>query len=164
MGPSVPLVCQDWANTKAAYRFFANDRVSEADILAGHFLSTRDRMAQHDGLILMLHDTTELTYQRDKPEAIGFTKSINSGRDKKGRLRSHKLCGIMMHASLAISVDGLPLGVAATKFWTRDKFKGTTALKRKINPTRVPVEQKESVRWLAVHGASGGSGTMRSYR
>jgi hypothetical protein len=43
MGESIPLVCQDWANTKAAYRFFSNDRVSEADILAGHFQSTRER-------------------------------------------------------------------------------------------------------------------------
>ena len=32
MGQSIPLVCQDWANAKAAYRFFDNDRVSEADI------------------------------------------------------------------------------------------------------------------------------------
>jgi hypothetical protein len=31
MGQSIPLVCRDWANTKAAYRFFSNDRVSEAD-------------------------------------------------------------------------------------------------------------------------------------
>src|SRR3546814_18785358 len=23
---SIPLVCQDWANTKAAYRFFSNER------------------------------------------------------------------------------------------------------------------------------------------
>ena len=34
------------------------------------------------------------------------------------------------------------------KFWTREKFKGTAALKRKINPTRVPIEKKESIRWL----------------
>src|SRR5437588_13062638 len=32
MGQSIPLVCQDWANTKAAYRFLSNDRASEADI------------------------------------------------------------------------------------------------------------------------------------
>jgi hypothetical protein len=32
VGGSIPWVCQDWANTKAAYRFFSNDRVSEADI------------------------------------------------------------------------------------------------------------------------------------
>jgi hypothetical protein len=34
------------------------------------------------------------------------------------------------------------------KFWTRKKFKGTAALKKKINPTRVPIEKKESIRWL----------------
>ena len=33
MGQSIPLVCQDWANTKAAYRFFSNDRVSEAEMV-----------------------------------------------------------------------------------------------------------------------------------
>ena len=40
-GESIPLACQDWANTKAAYRFFSNDRVSEEDILRGHFDATR---------------------------------------------------------------------------------------------------------------------------
>ena len=53
-----------------------------------------------------------------------------------------------MHSSLADTTDGLPLGLAAIKFWNRQKFKGTAALKRKINPTRVPIEQKESFRWL----------------
>jgi hypothetical protein len=55
----------------------------------------------------------------------------------------------LMHSSLAVTPDGLPLGLAAVKFWTRKKFKGTTALKKKINPTRVPIEKKESIRWLA---------------
>ena len=53
-----------------------------------------------------------------------------------------------MHGSLAVTPEGLPLGLAAIKFWTRSKFKGTTALKRHINPTRVPIEEKESYRWL----------------
>jgi hypothetical protein len=148
MGQSIRLVCQDWANTKAAYRFFSNDRVSEADILAGHFQSTRERAAAAEGLVLVLHDTTEFSYQREKPEAIGITKSINSGRDKAGRLRSHTVCGILMHSSLAVTIEGVPLGLAAVKFWTRKKFKGTAALKKKVNPTRIPIEKKESVRWL----------------
>jgi hypothetical protein len=148
MGQSIPLVCQDWANTKAAYRFFSNDRVNEADILAGHFQSTRDRVAATDGLVLVLHDTTEFTYQRENSAAIGITKNINSGRDKKGRLRSHTVCGMLMHSSLAVTTEGLPLGLTAVKFWTRKKFKGTAALKKKINPTRVPIEKKESIRWL----------------
>ncbi len=53
-----------------------------------------------------------------------------------------------MHSSLVVTQEGLPLGLAAMKFWTRDKFHGANALKRKINPTRVPIEQKESCRWL----------------
>jgi hypothetical protein len=53
-----------------------------------------------------------------------------------------------MHVSLAITPEGLPLGLTAAKFWPRSKFKGTRALKHKINPTRVPIEQKESMRWL----------------
>ncbi len=55
MGQSIPLVCQDWANTKAAYRFFSNDRVSEEDILGGHLQSTRDRFTAAGGTILVLH-------------------------------------------------------------------------------------------------------------
>ncbi|WP_456652103.1 IS4/Tn5 family transposase DNA-binding protein [Bradyrhizobium sp. LM2.3] len=106
MGQSIPLVCQDWANIKAAYRFLSNDRVSEADILADHFQSTRDRAAATEGLVLVLHDTTEFSYQRETPKAIGITKSINSGRDKAGRLRSHKVCGILMHSSLAVTRAG----------------------------------------------------------
>src|SRR5229473_420634 len=148
MGQSIPLVCQDWANTKAAYRFFSNDRVSEADILGGHFQSTHDRTVATDGPVLVLHDTTEFTYQRENTDAIGITKSINSGRDKAGRLRSHTVCGILMHSSLTVTTEGLPLGLAAIKFWTRKKFKGTAALKKKVNPTRVPIEKKESIRWL----------------
>lgn len=31
---SAPLDCQDWANTQAAYRFLANERVSLEDALA----------------------------------------------------------------------------------------------------------------------------------
>lgn len=60
----------------------------------------------------------------------------------------HTVCGLLMHSSLAVTRDGLPLGLSAIKFWTRTKFKGTAALKKKINPTRVPIEEKESFRWL----------------
>jgi hypothetical protein len=53
-----------------------------------------------------------------------------------------------MHSSLAVTTEGLPLGLAAVEFWTRKKFKGTAALKKKVNLTRIPIEKKESARWL----------------
>src|SRR4051794_41575386 len=82
IGASLPLACQDWASTKAAYRFFSNDRVSEAQILAGHFQATRDRFAAMDGPILVIQDTTEFTFQRERAEAVGITCRVNSGKDK----------------------------------------------------------------------------------
>jgi hypothetical protein len=53
-----------------------------------------------------------------------------------------------MHSSLAVTLDGLPLGLTAIKFWSRDKFYGCNQLKKRINPTRIPIEEKESYRWL----------------
>jgi hypothetical protein len=63
VGDSIPLACQDWANTKAAYRFLSNDRVDEEDILSGHLQATRDRFASSTGFIFVLHDTTEFLFQ-----------------------------------------------------------------------------------------------------
>jgi hypothetical protein len=59
LGNSLPLACQDWAATKAAYRFLDNPRVDENMILAGHFEATRARFEALEGLTLVLHDTTE---------------------------------------------------------------------------------------------------------
>ena len=148
-GESIPLVCQDWANTKAAYRFFSNERVNEEDILAGHFQATRERFAAvTDETVLILHDTTEFSYHREHVQAIGIIHKAAVGRIGDNRPRHYTVCGIQMHSSLAVTTAGLPLGLSAIKFWTRKKFKGCNALKKKINPTRVPIEEKESFRWL----------------
>lgn len=110
MGGTIPFACQDWASTKAAYRFFSNPNVEEEDILRGHFDATKTRYAASEGPILLLQDTTEFTYQRRNPHDVGFTKSINSGRDRNGRLRHHAVCGILMHSSLAVTEDAPWLG------------------------------------------------------
>jgi hypothetical protein len=148
LGQSIPLACQDWTNTKAAYRFLSNPRLNEGTILAGHFQATRERVEAAEGSILVLHDTTQFTYARESTEAIGVLHRSFAGRDKAGRPRQHTVCGVLMHSSLAVTTAGLPLGLTAIKFWTRSEFKGTNALKRKVNPTRVPIEAKESIRWL----------------
>jgi len=147
-GESIPLVCQDWANTKAAYRFLSNPRVSEGDILAGHFQSTRDRFAATDATVLILHDTTEFNYHREDIQSVGIVKRTPLRKRLDGNPQHYVVCGILMHSSLAVTMGGLPLGLAAMKFWTRKKFKGCNALKKKINPIRVPIEKKESIRWL----------------
>jgi hypothetical protein len=148
VGESIPHACQDWANTKAAYRFFANPRVSEDDILGGHFAATGERVAARVEPVLVLHDTTEFSFQRGDPDAIGFTRVMNRGRHKTERRKHHKVCGVLMHSALAVTMDGLPLGLAAATFWTRKKFKGDSARQRG-NLKRMPIEEKESARWPA---------------
>ena len=148
IGASLPLACQDWAATKAAYRFFDNDRVSEAQILAGHFAATASRVAATEGPILILHDTTEFIYHRVRPEPVGVIGQYPCRNTSYDRRQFYTVCGLLMHASLGVTPDGLPLGLCAIKFWTRASFKGTSELKRHINPTRVPIEDKESLRWL----------------
>jgi hypothetical protein len=148
LGQSIPMACQDWANTKAAYRFLGNVHVHEDVILEGHFHATHERIRALGGPVLILHDTTHFAFQRDNQQPIGITHKVYGGKDEQGRHKARTLCGILMHSSLVVTPEGLPLGLAAVKFWNRKEFKGCTALKRKINPTRVPIEAKESFRWL----------------
>lgn len=88
LGQTIPLACQDWTNTKAAYRFLSNGRVNEMAILAGHFQATRERFAATGGPILVLHDTTEFSYTREAKEAIGILYKSCGRKDKDGRPHS----------------------------------------------------------------------------
>ncbi len=148
MGNSIPTACQDWANTKAAYRFFSNPNLSEEEILLGHFQSTKERFDQTDGPILVLHDTTEITYKRKNPGDIGYTRKCGNRKGLFNQEIKRAQCGVLMHSSLAITPEGLPLGFTAKRFWNRDKFKGSHEIHRRKNMTRIPIDQKESYRWV----------------
>jgi hypothetical protein len=109
IGESIPFVCQDWANTKAAYRFLSNKRVSEEEILRGHFQSTRERLALESDRILILHDTTEFSYQKENAESTGLLHHPPAGKYKDGRPRLRVLDA---HAA------GETKPAAITKIWT----------------------------------------------
>lgn len=143
LGQPIPLACQDWANTKAAYRFLSNDKITIDKILQGHFSSTKQRVKSTcNSYILVIQDTTEFSYNRKEAGEVGWTKLFNSNRDL------YKKCGMLMHSSLVVTPEGLPLGLCAIKFWNRKNFKGTNKLKKIINPMRVSIETKESIKWL----------------
>ena len=164
VGQTFPFACQDWANTKGAYRFLSNERVSEQAILSGHFQASAERFRATEGPVLVLQDTTTFSYQRERPELVGYTGKTTIKQGKHGLQQPLTQCGILMHSSLAVTAEGLPLGLTAIKFWTRSKFKGCNALKRKINPTRVPIEEKESYRWLENLRQSTAIGRTRTLR
>lgn len=109
IGNPIPYACQDWAGTKAAYRFFANPKIDARIILSGHFEAPRSRFEATSCLIHILHDATEFSYHRIRPESMD--------KDKKGRAA----CDLSMHSSLVVSSDGVPLGLSAVKFGTSKK-------------------------------------------
>src|SRR5512147_882610 len=60
---SIPQACGNWANSKAAYRFCANQKVSFQAILAPHSSRTLERVsASAASTILCPQDTTALSY------------------------------------------------------------------------------------------------------
>ena len=86
LGQTIALACQDWTNTKAAYRFLSNGPVNETAILAGHFRP-----------LVRVRDTTEFSYTRKSKEAIGILYKCCGRKDKEGRPRLRAVCGILMH-------------------------------------------------------------------
>ncbi len=110
VGRSIPWACQDWAATKAAYRFFSSDRVREEQILAGHFLATREQIPCSEELFLVVHDTTEFSYKREDMAAVGLVSKGSVRKDAQGHPVYFTTCGINLHSSLALTLEGLPRG------------------------------------------------------
>jgi hypothetical protein len=135
IGHTPPAACQDWAATKAAYRFFGAPRVDDQTILGGHFAATADRFAATAGTVLVLHDTTEFSFTRPTADAVGVLSYVN------GRHRTHTTCGALLHSSLAVTTDRLPLALAAVTFWPRQRFTGTNAAKRTVHLVRTAVDR-----------------------
>jgi hypothetical protein len=126
--------CEDWADTKAAYRFFDNDKVTPQRIQAPHYERTVERMSRHKR-VLAVQDTSFLNYtSHPKTQGLGEIgkKSLNQR-------------GFGLHSTLAVTPEGLPLGLLTQAFFTRPigEPSHTPAECRKL-----PIEDKESYRWL----------------
>jgi hypothetical protein len=103
VGDSLPAAFEDWANTKAAYRFFSNDRVTEQEILAGHFVSTARRvLASAEETFLVLHDISDFSYNRGKTINLVFISKLPNGRPRSDPDAHRRLRGILLHSSLVL--------------------------------------------------------------
>jgi hypothetical protein len=129
--PQAPInqASADWQDTKAAYAFFANPQALSAEILLPHQQRTLERMAAHP-LVLLVQDTTFLNYTHH-PATSGLGP-IGGGQR-----------GLVMHSTLALTPQGLPLGLLDQPIWTRPE--PTPATKR---IKQRPIADKESHKWL----------------
>jgi len=130
---SIPQTCGSRAKTKAAYRFFEHEDATLTNILAPHHTATTQRMAT-EKVVLAIQDTTSLNYStHPATENLGPIGSSPTG-----------IVGLILHATLAVSTGGTPLGVLAAQCWARDPEEYGKKAKRHS----LPIEEKESSKWL----------------
>ena len=104
------------------------------DVLEPHYQSTIRRMAQ-ENVVLSVQDTTSLNYtMHPETDGIGPIGSKQTGGP----------IGLMLHDTMAFSVEGTPLGLMDVQCWARD---GHTFGKHHERKSK-PIEQKESNKWL----------------
>lgn len=122
--------CDGWNDTLGAYRFFDNKSVQPEAILEPHLEATKRRMREHP-VVLIVQDTTELDYSDHPP------------KDAQCLNQENRL-GIYDHTHLAVTPNGLSLGVVGVEYFDRDK----EGLGNSKERSKLPIEEKESLRWL----------------
>jgi len=134
--PGAPInqACEDWADTKAAYRFFANEKATAEAIGRPHQQRTIERMSRQQR-VLAVQDTTFFNYTHH-PQTAGLGEIGNKKQNQRG---------FGMHSTLVVTEAGLPLGVLTQSFFTRPI--GEASHKPEAQRLR-PIEEKESYRWL----------------
>jgi hypothetical protein len=129
---SIPLACGSEGKAKSAYRFMSNPNVKMSEILAPHIEATT-RRASAEPVVLLAQDTTSFNYTtRYANEGIGPIGSQIDGAQ-----------GLLLHDTVAFTPSGLPLGVVDAQVWARDAKEFGKKKGRKV-----PIEAKESVKWL----------------
>lgn len=129
--PSIPTACKGWTETLAAYRLFDNKKVTMEKVLAAHEKATVVRMGQHP-VVLCIEDTTEVDYS-NKKETDGLGPLTYVARQ-----------GLLLHPTLAVTPNRVPLGCLRAFVWTRDAERhGKKKALRKF-----AIEEKESFRWI----------------
>lgn len=133
----VRQVFEDVHQCKAAYRFWANDKVKADQILNSHKSSIRERIT--GPVVLEIQDSTELDYR-------SHLKKEGKGQIGRGVSNS----GYQMHMSLIITPQREPLGISSLRLWSRKdkrKIKGRELRKHQW-------EEKESYKWVTALGDS----------
>jgi hypothetical protein len=133
---SIPNACEDWASTKATYRFCDNESVDSNEILAAHKQAQRSRIRGADEL-LVISDTTELVFPSyTSKEGLGDIG--NSNADLEG-VKVHSTIGVLPRTRRMT-------GVIDQQVLIEDQRAGT---KHETNPLEEPTElANEQEKWI----------------
>jgi len=136
----IPQACDgDRAKVKAAYRFFNHAEVTMQRLLEPHYDATL-RRCRGQSVILAAQDSTSLNY------------TAHPATDDLGPLntRADRSQGLWMHDTLALTPDGVPLGLLDIQCWARDPAQHGKAAQRH----QKAVKDKESAKWSVSFAAA----------
>ena len=124
---SFPQQCSDWADLKAAYRFFNEDDVSFNALQEPHRFLVLQK-AKKPGITLFVQDGSELDYSSHDVEL--------------GPIGNHHGHGFCLHTTLAVRVEEAcqVLGIAHQILWERQKNRiQETRMQRRVRPNEADV-------------------------
>lgn len=135
---SIRRLAANDSEAKAFYRFFQNDRVTEADIIRN--MSANCRSCVGGRIVLCIQDSSEINLYNhrnrlQKDEYIGVTNASESG------------LGFFIHPSFVVDAQSMiPYGFADVKVWNRGL---EPPVKDKSHAKKlVAVSEKESYKWI----------------
>jgi Domain of unknown function (DUF4338)/Transposase Tn5 dimerisation domain/Transposase DNA-binding len=137
---NLPEACGSATKMQAAYRFLANDDVLFETLLQPHYAATEGRISElgEGSVVLVPQDTTSVNYSHLSIAGLGPIGTTAEGAQ-----------GLHLHSSLAMTVQGVPLGFVDAQCWARDPAQFGTKAQRHA----LAIEQKESYRWLKSYQA-----------
>lgn len=117
---------------QSAGNIFGHESTTIEGLQQGHYEQSAKRSAPYENVIVA-QDTSFVNYSgHTATQGLGFI-------DSEGKSR-----GLVMHTALALSPDGLPLGVVGQETWARDAKKRGKRHRRK----KKSIDEKESRKWL----------------
>ena len=131
---NLPQALTNWASLKGGYRFVNNENVTHERIIEHERQATAQRIGADSGeIVLAVQDTTAFNFaNRASLEGLGV-------------LDDNRTPGFFAHSTLAVSEQGIPLGLLNQQVWSRPQN-----LKRVPNAHQsLPITEKESFKWLA---------------
>jgi len=131
---SIAAASDSKAEAKAIYRLINNEKITEEVVLNAHRKATIQQIEESgEQIILSIQDTTTLNYtSHKKTEGLGDFGATPDSR------------GLIVHSALAVTTQGIAIGLLDQKIWTRDPAeRGKRKEKR-----QKPIEEKESYKWL----------------
>lgn len=128
-----PQAMKTVAEREAFYRLLSNPRVKYSDLVDSHAAHSVGRMTP-GSTVRVVHDTTEFAYE---------TESDREGLSRRSRTSAAQV--FFAHTSLAVGLDGMPLGVLAAECWGRTS---PPRGNRKLSGAELSkLDARESDRW-----------------